>query len=160
MALGNIDRKSVLLYLGVIALSFIVYKYQYTFLNSVKYFITLEYFDLVLTGLLVSLTLFHKLKFNNYSNLKKIEFNEMKSGLADLISTVMDPATLICSISILKGLFLLKVYNIKYFDFFSDNELLFLFIAAVYFFIKSGIEMWSIFLECFLKSSSVEKTVK
>jgi hypothetical protein len=158
MAFTGIDKKYIFIYVIIIILSFVVIGYRQICFDTVKSILIFEYFGLFVSVAVFALTAIHKLKFNNYTNVKKMEFAEFKAIVSDLISTVMDPATFICSVSLLKGLFLTRFYDIKYFAFFSENEITFIWIASFYFLVKSSLEMRTLFSECFIRTLSVQKS--
>ncbi len=151
----GVDTKYILIFIAIISLSFIVVFNKHDTLDFLKAIMTLNHLGFCLSVMFFTIAILHKLKYNNYGKLKSADFNDFKSILLDLISTVMNPVTLLCSISILKGLFLLKFYGIKYFDFFSSNELFFLAIVGFYFLIKSGLELKTMIVELFFRTSDV-----
>lgn len=152
----KIDTKYIIIFIVLLVTSFIVADNKKEALDLIKYFLLLKPLELILTLLFFCLSILYKVKYNNYSKIKIIEFNDFKTIAIDLVSTLMNPATLLCSISILKGLFLLNFYDIKYFNFFQSNELFFLAIVGFYLLIVSGTELISMFIELFFRTSQVK----
>jgi hypothetical protein len=156
----RIDKKYAFIFVGILFLSFVFLRFQQEAFDSIKLVITYEHFSSAIGLVLFLLTITHRIKYLNFRELKNLEFNELKTLLSDLGSALLDPATLVCSISLMKGLFLLKYYNIKYFDHFTEGEITFFWTAGIYFFFKSLLQMQNVFLELFVHAQEVAHEIE
>lgn len=154
----NINGKYLFLFLLLLVLSFVGREFKNEFLQITKSILNSNLLFFVITISIFAITILHKIRYNEL-NLKSFSNpQEYKTTLSELISSVTDPSTFICAISILKGLFLDYFFNDSFFLKFDPPEKIFLLIASFYFFITSFLEIKEMFVELMMKSSNVTRT--
>lgn len=131
-----------------------------TILFWAKVLITSIYFTLILSFLAFLITIWHKIKFKEIGteNFRTIE--NIKELLSGVISLISDPSIFICSVSILKGLFLDYFFTSNYFYKFNDAEKMFLLIASFSFFIRSFIEIKGDAIELFFDTAEIDEPLQ
>lgn len=154
----NVNIKYLSLFLILLLISFFMREYKNHLLDISR---TLLNSSTLFYGLAISIffiTILHKIRYNQLSIENISDSKQFKITLAELISTITDPSTFICSISILKGLFLDYFFVESYFVNFNQPEKFFLLIASFYFFITSFLEIKELFCELMSSSSEVNAT--
>lgn len=150
------DRKYIFFFITSLVGSIAFMFYKSTILLWIKILLTTPYFTLALSLLAFLITIWHKIKFKEIGieNFKTIE--TIKEFLSELISSISDPSIFICSVSILKGLFLDYFFTDNYFYKFNDAEKIFLLIASFSFFIRSFIEIKENAIELFFDTAEID----
>lgn len=83
-----------------------------------------------------------------------MSFNEFRIPVEDILSFVGNPITLVCSVSLAKGLFLQTTHDINYFPFFQSLELNFIGLVTVYLFFVAIMDLRKVFVETFINGDS------
>ena len=88
-----------------------------------------------------------------------MSFNEFRIPLEDILSFIGNPVTLVCSMSLAKGLFLQTSERIMYFPFFQSVELGFIALVTSYLFFISMMELIRNVRETITKKASSKTEV-
>lgn len=137
----KVNFKYLIILLAIFTCSFLIREYKTLLLDSLKNIISSKLFFLGITFLSLPITLLYKIKFNELNFKDFLDAKKVKNSIAEVVSAVAEPSTFICSLSILKGLFLDFFYSDNYFTKFNDAEKSFLLIASFYFFVITFIEL-------------------
>lgn len=129
------NYKYFFLLVAFFMLSFVVREYKQIILDVIKQIISSNLFLVVVAFITFPINLLYKWKFNEIKFSNFLDATKIKETISEIISAITEPSTLVCSISILKGLFLDYFYLDNFFSKFSDFERSFLFIASFYFLI-------------------------
>uniref|UniRef100_UPI00404B3A4E hypothetical protein n=1 Tax=Flavobacterium sp. TaxID=239 RepID=UPI00404B3A4E len=154
----NVNLKYFSIFIFLLLASIFAREYKKELLNVIKIILNSSTLFYIIAIGIIFITFLHKIRYNelnfeNFSNSK-----EFKITLAEFISSITEPSTFICSISILKGLFLDYFFTESYFVKFNEPEKIFLLIASFYFFITSFLEIKEMFRELMSPSSEVRGT--
>lgn len=132
-------------YIGVAALLFTVaitsYVCRSEILTSLKTFFEIENLNYFAGGIATIFMLTHKIKMRKFKFSASMSFNEFRIPVEDILSFIGNPITLVCSISLAKGLFLQTADNVQYFPFFQSLELTFIGLVTAYLIFISLMEL-------------------
>lgn len=153
----KVDKKYLISFVTLFIVSFLYPFFKAEILDVIKCIISSKYFLLIITLFVFLVTILHKIKFkeisfSNFTNIKTV-----KEVFSEIISAVTEPSTFVCSIAIIKGLFLDYFFKDNYFFKFNDAEKTFLFIAAFYFLTHTFIEIKVQAIELFADTASIEE---
>lgn len=154
MILKNWDWKYIFLFLSFCVTAVFAYVFRSEVVHFLKLFFEFPQLNLCAGGISAILTIVHKIKLRKFTFSPTMSFNEFKIPMEDILSFVSNPITIICSLSLAKGLFLQTSENQQYFPFFNNIETSFIFIVTVYLLFISFMEMAKNFRECFIKSKN------
>ncbi|MGB1283123.1 MAG: hypothetical protein ACPG44_01515 [Polaribacter sp.] len=154
----KINIKYFSIFIVLLIISFFAREFKNELLGVLKTILNCSTLFYIITISIFFVTILHKIRYNelNLDNISNSK--EFKTSLAELISSITDPSTFICAISILKGLFLDYFFNESYFLKFETPEKIFLLIASFYFFITSFLEIKKMFLELMSPSLEIKGT--
>jgi hypothetical protein len=152
MMFKNWDWKYIL----VFALMLVSVVLMFTFKNQILYFFksvfSFKYLTHIAGFVAAALTIIHKIKTQDIKLNPNMSFNDFRVPVEDILSFVGNPITLVCSISLAKGIFLQYFYNDQYFPFFDSIELTFIGLVTAYLFYLSLMELKTNFIESFTKN--------
>lgn len=148
----NLDWKYIGLAL-LLALSVIlIFMFNGQILVFFKSIFSFKYLNHIAGGTAAIFTILHKIKTKNLKLNPNMSFNEFRVPVEDILSFVGNPVTLVCSISLAKGIFLQYFYDNKYFPFFESIELTFIGLVTAYLFYISLMELITNVKEAFTKN--------
>ena len=124
-------------------------------LNTLKDILNSSNLYYFLTVFVFLIVVVHKIRYNEFSGKSLTDPKKIKELMTDIISSITDPSTFICSVSILKGLYLDFFFKESFFFNFNSSEKVFLLISSFYFLVHSFIELKKSFLEIFLNTESI-----
>jgi hypothetical protein len=150
------DRKYIFLFILSLIGSVLVIFYRSTILNCFKEILLWDFFTLSVSLLVFCITIWHKIKYQelNFSQLKNID--SIKEVLREILDTITEPSIFVCSISILKGLYLDYFFDDRFFAKFNDAEKNFLLIASFCFLVTTFIELKTNAMELFFSSAEID----
>jgi hypothetical protein len=141
-------------YIGVAILLSVVLIASYILRSEIfiwlKNFFEFENLNFWVGGVATILMLTHKIKTRKFKFSATMSFNEFRIPVEDILSFVGNPITLVCSVSLAKGLFLQITDDIKYFPFFKNLELTFIGLVTAYLFFLAIMDLRKIFIETFV----------
>ena len=152
------NYKYLLILISLFILSFAVREYKQPILDCVKKLVSSELFFIVLAFLSFPINLVYKIKFNEVKFSSFLDATKIKESISEIIALVTEPSTFVCSISILKGLFLDYFYTDHYFSMFSEFEKTFLFIASFYFLIITANQLKNYLIKIIIDTTEVTKS--
>lgn len=152
----KINYKYLIILVLIFICSFMIREYKSECLNNIKNVISSNIFFLIITFLSFPITLLYKIKFDEIVFSDFLEAKKVKDTIAELVSAITEPSTFVCSLSILKGLYLDYFFSDTYFTKFNDTEKSFLFIAAFYFFVITFIELKKYTVELVIDTEDTE----
>lgn len=129
---NKIDWKFTVIAGCLLAFSALVYLFQDETIYLVAAFFRIKDLDLFAGVLATVFTLTHKIKRRKFRFSTTMSFTDFKVPLEDIFSFIGNPITLVCSISLAKGLFLQATQGPKYFPYFKDFEIGFIFLVTTY----------------------------
>lgn len=141
---------AVLLTVGVIA----SYIFRSAIFVWLKTFFELENLNFWVGGAATILMVTHKIKTRKFKFSATMSFNEFRIPVEDILSFIGNPITLVCSVSLAKGLFLQTTDDIKYFPFFQSLELTFIGLVTAYLFFVAIMDLRKVFVETFINGDS------
>jgi hypothetical protein len=156
----GIDWKSTLITLALVAVGLLGYIFRIEILTSLKTFFEFKELTIYSGGLATIFTISHKLKTRKIKFSPNMSFNEFRIPFEDILSFVSNPITIVCSISLAKGLFLQSTDGDKYFPLFGSMELSFVGLVTAYLLFISMMELVKNMKETFLMASVPEKSPK
>src|SRR5690606_18094912 len=123
-------------YIGVAVLlltgAIISYVCRSEILIGLKNFFEIENLNYFAGGISTIFMLTHKIKMRKFNFSASMSFNEFIISVEDILSFIGNPITLVCSMSLAKGLFLQTTDNVQYFPFFKSIELTFIGLITAY----------------------------
>lgn len=145
-------------YIGVVILLFSVSVTSYVFhtdiIISLKNFFEIKNLNYFVGVIATIFMLTHKIKMRKIKFSASMSFNEFRTPVEDILSFIGNPITLVCSISLAKGLFFQIADDIQYFPFFQSLELTFIFIVTAYLIFISLMELLNNIKETLLNGVS------
>lgn len=126
------DIKYFFYFIGIVVSVLLAISYKNILLSGVESFIS-SYWTQVLAGIFsFSAAILAKIKYKQLSFSKPMTFSQFRVPIEEVWSFVSNPITLVCSLSLAKGLFL-QIQNKKtVFNGFTDLELSFIGIVVAY----------------------------
>lgn len=132
-------------YVGLFSLlflaAFLFDSYKIQLLTRIKDFFQWEPLFYGVTIFVFLTVVINKIKYGELTVTSFTDQKKIKGTLSDLLSWIIDPSSFVCSLSILKGLFLDSFFGGAYFSSFTTSERVFILIASAFFFINSFIEL-------------------
>ncbi len=145
-------------YIGLAALLFAgaitSYVFRSQILIGLKNFFEIENLNYFAGGIATIFMLTHKIKMRKFKFSASMSFNEFRIPVEDILSFIGNPITLVCSISLAKGLFLQTADSIQYFPFFQSLELTFIGLVTAYLIFISVMELLNNIKETILNGTS------
>ena len=127
-----IDWKYLFVLLVCTGLAVIAYIFRMEIPLQIKGVLNHEKLNLW-AGLTVAIvSIVHMIKFRKVSFHANMSFNEFKVPVEGLLSTITGPITIVCSISLAKGLFMDSIEKVSYFPLFGKLETTFIGIVTAY----------------------------
>jgi hypothetical protein len=157
--LRDIDWKYALLAIFLFTCSGLAYFYNAEILAGIKIFFETKGLNYFAGAIATAFTLTYKVKTRTFRFSSSMSFNEFRVPLEDILSFVGNPVTLVCSISLAKGLFLQTSENTMYFPFFQSVELGFIALVTSYLFFISMMELVRNIRETVTKKASSKTEV-
>jgi hypothetical protein len=139
--LRDFDWKYALLATFLFSSSVLAYLYNAQILLAIKGFFDIEGLNFFAGLIATVFTLTYKIKTRSLKFSPSMSFNEFRIPVEDILSFIGNPVTLVCSISLAKGLFLQTSENTQYFPFFQSVELGFIALVTSYLFFLSIMEL-------------------
>jgi hypothetical protein len=140
----------------ILIITSISYDYYNEFLLSLtKNVITNTFFFYFITCVTFTITIAHKNQ-TGFSLSAFAQPDKAKEAISDIISALTEPCTLVCSLSILKGLFLDFFFQDSFFNRFESAEKVFLLIVSISFFIHSFLQLRKLTTELFYKVEPIQ----
>lgn len=130
--LQNFDWKYGLLAAFLFTCSAAAYFYNREMLLYTKMLFELDGLNFFAGALATVFTLTYKIKTRTFRFSPSMSFNEFRIPVEDILSFFGNPVTLVCSLSLAKGLFLQTSENTMYFPFFQSVELSFIGLVTSY----------------------------
>lgn len=140
----------------IVVASFFVKENTSIILESIKLIISSPLFFSIVTIIVVAIKIMNRTMYGELKLSKLLDVENFKDSISEIISLVIEPSTLICSLSILKGLTLDYFYEETYFSKFNDSERFFIFIATMYFFIYAVINLKNEFRQIVIKTENIQ----
>ncbi|MCU0422805.1 MAG: hypothetical protein MUC81_08350 [Bacteroidia bacterium] len=145
-------------YVGLAALLFAgainSYVFRSQILIGLKNFFETENLNYFAGGIATIFMLTHKIKMRKFKFSASMSFNEFRIPVEDILSFIGNPITLVCSISLAKGLFLQTADSVQYFPFFQSLELTFIGLVTAYLIFISVMELLNNIKETILNGTS------
>lgn len=111
---------------------FLSFTFWPSILRAITCFFDTRVTDYFLVSVSALVTVLHRIKFKKINFKGNMSFSEFKIPIEDLLSFVSNPITIVCSISLARGLFLQSTNQATYFPFTTSTEMGFIFIVTVY----------------------------
>ncbi|TWI85868.1 hypothetical protein IQ13_1037 [Lacibacter cauensis] len=128
----KIDIKYTLYFIGLIACVLLAIMYNKQLLKGVELFLSSEWTQIVAGILSFAAAILSKIKYKQLAFSRPMTFSQFKVPVEEVWSFISNPLTLVCSLSLAKGLFL-QLRNIKkVFVDFSNLEITFIGIVVLY----------------------------
>lgn len=121
--------------------SALTYFFSAEILMLLKRFFEIEDLNIFAGATATIFTLTYKIKTRKIQFRSTMSFNEFRIPVEDILSFIGNPVTLVCSISLAKGLFLQTSEGVEYFPFFQSFELGFISLVTAYLFFLSIMEL-------------------
>lgn len=160
MIFKNIDWKYTVLIIVLVLLGFFGHLFRTEILEGLKAFFELKELTLFAGGLAIIFTITHKLKTKKIRFNSSMSFNEFRRPFEEVLSFLSNPVTIVCSISLAKGLFLQTTNGVKYFPLFGTMELTFVGLVTAYLLYISVMELIRNMKETMLQVSISEKKAR
>jgi len=145
-------------YIGLAALlsagSITSYVFRGEILIGLQNFLEIENLNYFAGGIATIFMLTHKIKTRKFKFSASMSFNEFRIPVEDILSFIGNPITLVCSISLAKGIFLQTANSVQYFPFFQSLELSFIGLVTAYLIFISVMELLINIKETVLVGSS------
>lgn len=152
----KLDKKYLFAFVILFSASVLFPFFKVVILEAIKYVAISKHFILIITVAVFLVSILHKIKFKEIAVEDFTSIKRVKEVFSEIISTVTEPSTFVCSIAIIKGLFLDYFFKDNYFFKFNDAEKTFLFIASFYFLTHTFIEIKVQAIELFADTASIE----
>lgn len=160
MSFNKIDWKNTIL-IGILFFAGLLgYLYQQLVLESLKHFFELPELTFFAGGIAAIFTIVHKLKTRKVKFSSSMSFSEFRVPFEDILSFLSNPVTIVCSISLAKGLFLQTTNGTKYFPLFGNTELTFVGLVTAYLLYISIMELIKNIKETILLTQANERSAK
>jgi len=141
MMIKKLDWKYIGLVIFFFALLISTKVYSDLIMKNIKSFFEIEYLNLFAGGISTVFMFTHKIKTQKLKFNSTMSFHEFRIPFEDILSFIGNPITLICSISLAKGLFMQTSEDIQYFPFFQSIELSFIGAVTAYLIYISVMEL-------------------
>lgn len=145
-------------YIGIAALLFTgaitSYVFRSQILSGIKNIFEIENLNYLVGGVATIFMLTHKIKMRKFKFSASMSFNEFRTPVEDILSFIGNPITIVCSISLAKGIFLQTANSIQYFPFFQSLELTFIGLVTAYLIFISVMELLNNIKETILNGTS------
>ena len=132
--LKDIDLKYSGLAIFLCVVSYLTYLFNSEVLNCIKLIFEFKDLDLFAGGLATILTLTNKIKHRKIKFSSNMTFNDFRIPLEDVLSFIGNPITLVCAISLAKGIFLQASENVQYFPLYRGFDIAFIGLVTAYLF--------------------------
>lgn len=160
MPVKKIDIKYILITIGLI-LSFVLsYCYKQEIITIINIFFSWAYLNIVAGSVAAGVTIGHKLKHRKISFKSSMSFSEFNTPFSELFSFILNPVTLVCSLSIAKFLFFHIINSDTTFNNFSGTELTFIAVVTAYLLFSSINELFRDIKEIWYQITIVIETPK
>ena len=157
--LRHFDWKYAFLAVFLFTCSCLAYFYNAEVLTGIKICFETKGLNYFAGAIATAFTLTYKIKTRTFKFSGSMSFNEFRVPIEDILSFIGNPVTLVCSISLAKGLFLQTSENAMYFPFFQSVELGFIALVTSYLFFISIMELLRNIRETVTKKSSAKSEV-
>jgi hypothetical protein len=154
------DWRYILIATFLVVLTFLCKIYSTEVLSGIKSFFETDYITFYFGAGATIITLLHKIKTKKITFNAKMSFSEFRIPVADLLSFVDSPVTIICALALAKGLFMQSSESVQYFPFFNNLEITFIGLVTIYLFFISSLELWNNFVETFLRKSITDGKIE
>ncbi len=150
------NKKYILFFIASLICSVLFIFFRGPILDWIKIVISNDFFILSISLLVFLIVIWHKIKYKEIGleNFKNLE--SARELLTEVMSLISEPSIFVCSISMLRGLFLDYFFDDKYFYKFNQAEKSFLCIASFYFLITTFTEIKTYAVELFFDSAEPE----
>ncbi|SRR5260221_13312774 len=155
--LKKIDWRYLVVSACLLAASATVYVFKNESILMVKAFFDIKDLDLFAGGVATIFTLTQRIKTRKLTFNKSMSFNEFRIPLEDGLSFIGNPITLVCAISLAKGVFL---YSNEYFPKFTNVEIAFIGLVSAYLFFISVMELLSNMKETLIITTQGKQELK
>jgi hypothetical protein len=157
--LKDFDWKYFLLTIFLFGCSGSAYFFSANILQMLKGFFEIKDLNIFAGAIATIFTLTYKIKTRSFRFSPSMSFSEFRVPVEDILSFIGNPVTLVCAISLAKGLFLQTSEDIKYFPFFQTLELSFIAVVTSYLFFLSVMELLKNVNETLFKKSASRSIV-
>ncbi|MEI9918947.1 MAG: hypothetical protein WDO14_09120 [Bacteroidota bacterium] len=162
--LNRIDWKYVWIILGLSFASALTYKFSGEIITAIKTFFEIRDLNIIAGGIAAIITITHKIKKRRLKFSPSMSFTAFRIPIEDLMSFVGNPITLVCSISLAKGVFYQAWGDetwgsVYYFPHFKGWEVTFIGIVTAYLFFISLMDLLRHVKETLLRNAVVEEHV-
>ena len=147
----RLDLKYIFLFIFISASIVLSLIFSAQILAGLKLLFSLPFLNLYVGVFAAIVTITHKIKNKEIKFSSTMSFNEFKIPFENILSFISNPITIVCSISLAKGIFLRYYENIQYFQFFSNLEIIFIGIVTAYLLFISIMELIKNIKEIFLR---------
>ncbi len=137
----QLDWKYIGLAFLLLAGEIISYNFRSEILIGLKHFFEIENLNYFAGGVATVFMLTNKIKTRKFKFSASMSFNEFRIPVEDILSFIGNPITLVCSISLARGLFLQTTGSVQYFPFFQSLELTFIGLVTAYLIFISVMEL-------------------
>jgi hypothetical protein len=140
----------------------VAHYYQSSIIHWIKVFFEFPELNLYAGGIATIITVCHRIRIGKLTFSPAMSFNEFKKPMEELLSFLSNPITIVCSLSLAKGLFLQISEHIAYFPYFNELEIVFTAIVTAYLLYVSIMDLGKRFLETISNSDTempIPKTV-
>lgn len=155
----DFDWKYFLLTIFLFGCSGSAYLFSGKILEMLKEFFEIKDLNIFAGAIATIFTLTYKIKTRSFRFSPSMSFSEFRVPVEDILSFIGNPVTLVCAISLAKGLFLQTSEDIKYFPFFQTLELGFIALVTSYLFFLSIMELLKNINETLFKKSTSQSIV-
>ncbi len=157
MSHKSFDWKYIGLFVLLCLATLSAYIFKAQLIYSLRCFFQFPGLNLLAGSIATIITVTHKIKTRQFTFSPTMSFNEFKIPVEALLSFISNPITIVCALSLAKGLFLQTSEDVAYFPFFNGIEMIFVAIITAYLLFISIMELAKHFMEIINKSDT--KTV-
>lgn len=154
---NKFDLKHILIFVFILSFIVLFLIFRNEFLYGIDYFFRIPYLNIGSGLIAMVLTITHSLKYKKIKFTPAMSFNEFRSSLEIILSNFGSPITLVCSITLAKGIFF-RYYNntIIHFPLFNDTEIFFIGLVTAYLLYISIMELVRFGKEIFMNVEVAE----
>lgn len=116
--------------------------YYHSFLILLKEIFEFQYLNLYAGGISLIFTVLQKIKTKKIVFSYNMSFSDFRSSVGDIISIIDTPITIVCCLTLARGLFFQELEGVVFFPYLKGYELIFVLLVVLYLLYVSMSELW------------------
>jgi len=161
--MNRLDTKYIFVFIFIVIILILSLIFTKEILIGLKSIFEIPSLNLIAGLFATVVTTLNKFKNKEFNFSIAMSFSEFRIPLENILSFIGNPITVVCSISLAKGIFLQYYEKLQYFPLFNDVEVMFIAMVTLYLIYISVMEiireMKNLFLKVEKITPSMEKKI-